>query len=556
MKLSETLTNEDREAICRETSTASSPRPSFYTMLVLSGIIASYGLLTNSTPVVIGAMLVAPLMTPIIGSALSLVISDRRMLRNTSFAELSGVVLTFLIGILIGLVSFNVELGDEVLSRTHPSPYDVIIALAAGFAGAYSTVNSRFNTNLAGVAIATSLVPPLTASGLCVSQQEYGLALGAFLLFFSNFLAIQLAGIITFLWHGFAQVHVTRNPLLISRLVISLLLLTAVSVYLTQSMLELLAEQNFRRQLDQIVRQEVQQRMGARLTTLSFEKDRDGGKSVMAVVMTPQEFLASEVAKVEKLIENRVKEHIHLVIRSVLSRDTSAEGQVFLSSSERENLLTKEKSALFLENATQVLSERLQQFAGAKLVEIRREDTPEVKNIVVSVSTPKAIPPEQVAKLQLVLQQALDKDIRLVVRSILTKDADAMRYLYEPTPLPKEETVEKPLSGEPLAFHQKLETLLQKALPNIVKGSSLIEFTYRPDENKNKDTLTRVLATVRTPRNYSSAEVRLLQKHLQAEIDANLKVVVRSVVGIDTDESGYLTDQQKVDSIATIPVRN
>lgn len=551
MHFSETLTDDDRRVICGEISISSTPRFSFYTMLILSAIIAAYGLLTNSTSVVIGAMLVAPLMNPIIGSALSLVIGDRQMLRNASLAEVSGALLTLLTGVLIGVITFNVELGNEILLRTHPSPYDVIIALAAGFAGAYSSIDSRFNANLAGVAIATSLVPPLTASGLCISQHEYRLALGAFLLFFSNFLAIQLAGIITFLWHGFAETHVVRNPLLIARLVISLFLLIAVSVYLTDGMIKLLKEQNFRRQLEQIVRREVQQRVGARISALSFEKDKDGGKQVMAVVMTPQEFLPSEVAKVEALIQESAKENIHLVIRSILSRDTSAKGQVFLSSDERANLLAKEQSALFLETATRILNEEFHAIAGAKLVEIRREDTPELKNIVASVRTPTAIPPEQVEKLQKLLQEVLDKNIRLVVRSILTKDADATRYLYEPTPLPKEETVEKPLSGEALAFHQKIEAALRAALQQIVSGSSLVEFAYREEEG-----VLRLLATVRTPRNYSADEVRSLQARLQSEVDPRLKVVVRSVVGIDTDENGYLGDQQKVDSSAPIPVRN
>jgi len=554
MHFSEPLTNDDRQTICNEISASSMPRPSFYTMLLFATIIAAYGLLTNSTSVVIGAMLVAPLMTPIIGSALSLVISDQQTLRNSSVAELSGVALTLCIGIFIGTVTFNVELSEEILSRTHPSPYDVIIALAAGFAGAYSTVNSRFNANLAGVAIATSLVPPLTASGLCLSQGEYPLALGAFLLFFSNFLAIQLAGAITFLWHGFASVHIVRNRLLISRLSISLILLIAVSVYLTYGMIRLLDEQNIQKQLEQIVREEVQQRMGARLTSLSFEKEDDGGKRVMAIVMTPQEFLANEVAKIEQLIQTKVKNNVHLVIRSVLSKDTSAQGQVFLSDAEFEKLLTKQQSALFLEKATHLLNGQFQQIAGAKVVEIRREDSADVKNIVASVRTPTAIPPEQVAKLQALLQDGLDKNTRLIVRSILTKDADAQHFLYETQPLAKEELVEKPLSGEELAFHQTVAATLRELLPKTIIGSSLLEFTYRKDDNIAD--LTRLLITVRTPLNYSSANVQLLQKGLQAATGVNLKVVVRSVVGIDTDEKGYLADQQKVDNIATVPVRN
>lgn len=554
MHLSETLTDHDRQKICSDINAGSMPRPSFYTMLTFATIIAGYGLLTNSTAVVIGAMLVAPLMTPIVGSALSLVINDRQMLRNSSLAEVSGIGLTLLIGVLIGTATFNVELGAEILSRTHPLPYDVVIALAAGFAGSYSTINSRFNANLAGVAIATSLVPPLTASGLCISQGEYALALGAFLLFFSNFLAIQLAAIITFLWHSFAGVHVTRNPLLISRLTISLFLLIAISIYLTHGMIKLLSEQNFQRQLEQIVRQEVQQRMGARLTSLSFEKDSDGGKRVMAVVMTPQEFLENEVAKIEKLIQEKVNENIHLVIRSIQSKDMSAQGQVFLSNSESEKLLTKQQSALFLEKATRILNEQFQQFAGAKVIEIRREDNANAKNIIASVRTPTAIPPDQVAKLQTLLQSELDKNTRLVVRSILTKDADALHYLYEDKPLHNEEIVEQPLSGDELAFYQKVEATLHELLPKTIQGSSLMEFSYRQDENEGN--LTRLLITVRTPRNYSSAEVLPLQESLQKETGMKLKVVIRSVVGIDTDERGYLLDQQKLDGISTVPVRN
>lgn len=154
---------ERRRQVYAEITLGSEPRVSFYTMAVLSTIIAVFGLLSNSTAVVIGAMLVAPLMTPILGITLSLTSGDSSLLGRATVAEILGIMLSVGLGFIVGSFIEDVELGSEILSRTRPMLFDIVVAIAAGLAGAYSMVDERLNAALPGVAIATSLVPPLTA---------------------------------------------------------------------------------------------------------------------------------------------------------------------------------------------------------------------------------------------------------------------------------------------------------------------------------------------------------------------------------------------------------
>jgi uncharacterized hydrophobic protein (TIGR00271 family) len=172
------LSSTEKQQVYQAIVEGSEPRVSFYILVVLSTIIAAYGLIANSTAVVIGAMIVAPLMTPIIGIALSLVSSDSHLFRLAIIAEIAGVVCSIALGFMAGKFTFGVELSSEILARTQPLPYDILVALAAGFAGAYSLVNPKINAALAGVAIAVSLVPPLAATGICLALARYDLALG------------------------------------------------------------------------------------------------------------------------------------------------------------------------------------------------------------------------------------------------------------------------------------------------------------------------------------------------------------------------------------------
>lgn len=137
------LTPGRRQEIFDEVETLSTATPAFFIMVVISTIIASYGLLANSTAVIIGAMLVAPLMGPLFGVALALTVGDSKLLGRSLLSELAGMLLVIIIALIIGLVPVRLGFGSELIARTQPTVYDLLIALASGTAGAYAMVDER-----------------------------------------------------------------------------------------------------------------------------------------------------------------------------------------------------------------------------------------------------------------------------------------------------------------------------------------------------------------------------------------------------------------------------
>jgi uncharacterized hydrophobic protein (TIGR00271 family) len=165
----------------------------FVVLISLSTLIAAMGLLQDSVAVVIGAMLVAPLMTPILGLGLSLVQGNTMLARLAMRTIAYGVGTAFVLAMLTGLCNGAFEASPEMLARGWPGVRDLIVAFVSGLAAAYASSRPGLFAALPGVAIATSLVPPLATSGLAASRGEVELAYGSFLLFFTNAVAIVLA---------------------------------------------------------------------------------------------------------------------------------------------------------------------------------------------------------------------------------------------------------------------------------------------------------------------------------------------------------------------------
>jgi len=175
----------------------------FWTMLVLSGIIATAGVLADSTATVIGAMIIAPLSTPIMGIALGIV--KRERIRAGRFV-MFGAVVVVLIGVLAAFVVPDIDLqtNSQITSRTSPTLVDLIAAIATGLAGAVGLSRRDVAAVLPGVAIAISLVPPLSVVGICLGEGSVSLALGALLLFLSNLVSMVLAGTMLFAALGYS----------------------------------------------------------------------------------------------------------------------------------------------------------------------------------------------------------------------------------------------------------------------------------------------------------------------------------------------------------------
>lgn len=180
----------------------------FFTLLTLATVMAGFGLYADSLAVVVAAMLVAPLMTPIMGLALALVSGyPYRQIRSLALIAVSAAIVVLLGWMIEKLLPSTGPLTREVLARTNPRLIDLGIALAAGAAGAYALVRREAASALPGVSIGISLVPPLTTTGMLLARSEATLATRSFELFLLNLTAIVLAGSIVFSLLGFLPIR-------------------------------------------------------------------------------------------------------------------------------------------------------------------------------------------------------------------------------------------------------------------------------------------------------------------------------------------------------------
>lgn len=177
----------------------------FLALMALSVALASLGILADSTAVVIGAMLVAPFMGPVLGVAAALTMAwPQRVFRQAALMAVGvvlGVSLAFLISLLVPRSSG--PLPAELLARTSPNLIDLGIAVAAGAAGAYAQVRRQASDALPGVAIAVALVPPLAATGIALEMGAWKYAHGAFLLFAVNVVGTVGSAALMFIVAGF-----------------------------------------------------------------------------------------------------------------------------------------------------------------------------------------------------------------------------------------------------------------------------------------------------------------------------------------------------------------
>lgn len=171
----------------------------FWVLLTLASVIAAAGVVADSDATVIGAMIVAPLMTPILGIVLATVIGARAQLARSWLFVIGGAAASIAIGYLVGTTvaaPVVAETNAQVAGRVSPALIDLLAALATGAVGAIALVRKDISDTLPGVAIAISLVPPLTVVGLTLESGAPGEALGALLLFVTNVAAILATGVV------------------------------------------------------------------------------------------------------------------------------------------------------------------------------------------------------------------------------------------------------------------------------------------------------------------------------------------------------------------------
>ncbi|BAM04837.1 DUF389 domain-containing protein [Phycisphaera mikurensis] len=201
------LDREDRISLVERIEGPSRWSFDFVTLMVLSTSIATFGEMQDSTAVVIGAMLVAPLMTPLVGCGLAVVQGNNQLVRGSVRSVALGFLVAFGVALAMGLFIPFPGLTSEVLARGRPTLLDLGVAFISGVAAAYAVARPNLSGALPGVAIAAALVPPIAAAGLAFSAGDWRVGGGATLLFFVNVLAIILGAAIALLAVGVEGRH-------------------------------------------------------------------------------------------------------------------------------------------------------------------------------------------------------------------------------------------------------------------------------------------------------------------------------------------------------------
>lgn len=196
---------------------------SFLVLMVLSTFIATLGLFGNSSPVIIGAMILAPLMAPIISMAMGVLRQDRKLILGSLKAILWGMSLAYVCTVFITwLTPLNIP-NDEIMARVRPNLLDLGVAVGSGVAGAYAHAKEEVAKTLAGVAIAVALVPPLAVSGIGLGWGDWGIFSGALLLLMTNLAGMVLAAAMAFLFLGFSPFRLARKGILYALFIVGLI---------------------------------------------------------------------------------------------------------------------------------------------------------------------------------------------------------------------------------------------------------------------------------------------------------------------------------------------
>lgn len=205
IRIRPTLTMDERSEVVQAASDLTRANTNFLVMIILSSVLASVGLLQSSVAVIIGAMLVAPLMSPLMGFGVGLALGDLRMMQRSTLTVVHGVGLVVLMSLLTGIIFPLPNPTPEMAARGEPNLLDLFVAIASGAAGAFALARRDIPSALAGVAIAAALVPPICTTGLALANGETSLMLGAGALSIVNIIGISITAAGVFSVMGIQQ---------------------------------------------------------------------------------------------------------------------------------------------------------------------------------------------------------------------------------------------------------------------------------------------------------------------------------------------------------------
>lgn len=275
-------------------------------LLILSVLMATVGLFQDSAPTIIGAMILAPMMAPIIALSMGAVRFDDRMTGESLKTLLLSILIALVASALLAWALPFTHITQQIALRTHPTLLDLSVAIFAGIAAAYGSANSKVGESLAGVAIAVALVPPLSVAGIGIGWGEWSLFANAFLLFMANIVGILFAAGIMFYLMGFASRRYVSAAFFIKLAMVAII---AVPLWLSTRTLV----------LEERIYGEFQKALihspfgkGITMSLKRIEKRSDG--LYLYVTLTASVGVGhDELAKIAKYLKKRLGENLHFV---------------------------------------------------------------------------------------------------------------------------------------------------------------------------------------------------------------------------------------------------
>ena len=501
----------------------------YLTLLILSSVIATFGLLSNSTATVIGAMIVAPLMGPILGLALGLVQGDIKGFRDAFVAESLGVILclataTFIVW-LVGATHVDFA-QSEILGRTRPTLLDLAIGFSAGLAGAYATVNRKISASIAGVAIAVALVPPLCVSGLCLGAGLLRQSAGAFVLFAANFLTIQLAATIVFAVSGLGHWRSLRNEhRLLQALLLNMVLLVVTGWFLAGQLNFLFAERRADRISREVISLAFSRISGANLDSLRVQLD---GSTLRLDLLAraPEEMTVVFAQKLKKELESRLDYRVDLRIATALASYVTPDGRLFVPEKP-----APDPNDVLVEDTQWALQKALKDFPGVELTGFRQvEVTPLSQRLFVTVRSSYLFDAILVARLQAAVIQRLEerqpgpKAVRLTVRTSLIQDftVDGLQdVVIERSPTPEE--------VRRLDFERRAQVILRRGIERI-KEARLVELRVDLQPILDGETLA-IAVRIQSLRPVPRANIESWRKALQSQLKNPIELSITNDLG-------------------------
>jgi len=292
---------------------------SYVAALVFANMIALLGLLSNSVAVVIGAMLISPLMGPIFSLGLSFAMGNLVLARKAGRIIAYSVLMTIIAAAFFTFISPLKEVTPEILARTHPNIFDLLVAVFAGAIGAIALCtrkNYLFTTT--GIAIATAVIPPLSVVGYGIGTLQLGMALGGFLLFFTNLVAIVISSDIVFMLLRFrsSMVEESKYPLRL-RLQILGVTLVVISIPLLITLVNDIRALNLSKKVENALKMHLNVEGHSRLTGFSIQREQ-GEIKVLASVNTVDGINAIAEQMLNKELSSGLSQPVVLELEQVV----------------------------------------------------------------------------------------------------------------------------------------------------------------------------------------------------------------------------------------------